>query len=195
MSAAAVVAVLAGGRSRRMGAAKATIPLGGRPLIDWPLAAAARAGLDAVVVAKPGSELPCLDVPVWREPGAVSHPLAGLVCALEQAEGRAVVAVACDMPFVAPELLARLAALEAPAAAARVGGRLEPFPGRYEQAALPVLRAALEREAPVREALASLAPVELGEEELLAFGDPVLMVAGVNTPSELAAAEALVRSG
>ena len=192
MSAAAVVAVLAGGRSRRMGAAKATVELGGRPLVAWPLAAAARAGLEAVVVAKPGSELPALAVPVWREPAAPSHPLAGLVCALERARGRPVVAVACDMPFLAPELLARLALLEATAAAARVGGRLEPFPGRYTAAALPVLRAALDREAPVREALAELAPAELGEEELRAFGDPARMVVSVNTPAELAAAERLL---
>lgn len=192
MSAAAVVAVLAGGRSRRMGAAKATVELGGRPLVAWPLAAAARAGLEAVVVAKPGSELPALAVPVWREPAAPSHPLAGLVCALERARGRPVVAVACDMPFLAPELLARLARLEATAAAARVGGRLEPFPGRYTAAALPVLRAALDREAPVREALAELAPAELGEEELRAFGDPARMVVSVNTPAELAAAERLL---
>ena len=193
MTAAAVVAVLAGGRSRRMGMAKATAELGGRPLVAWPLAAAAQAGLEAVVVAKPGSQLPALAVPVWREPAAPSHPLAGLVCALERAEGRPVVAVACDMPFVAPELLARLAAIEATAAATRVGGRLEPFPGRYAPAALPVLRAALEREAPVREALAALAPAELGEAELRAFGDPARMVASLNTRAELAAAEASIR--
>ena len=189
----ALVAVLAGGRSRRMGTAKATVELGGRPLVARPLAAAAEAGLSAVVVAKPGSGLPELAVPVWREPAAPSHPLAGLVCALEHADGRPVVAVACDMPFVAPGLLARLAAIEATAAAPRVAGRLEPFPGRYAAAALPALRAALVREAPVREALAGLAPVELAEEELRTFGDPARMVAGVNTPEELAAAEEILR--
>ena len=89
------------------------------------------------------------------------------------------------MPFVAPALLARLAALRG-AAAPRVDGRLEPFPARYEPAALPRLRAALEREAPLRAALAELAPAELGEDELRAFGDPVLMVRSVNTPDELA---------
>ena len=50
--------VLAGGLSRRMGRPKALVPLGGRPLIAWPLAAAQAAGLEAVVVAKPGSALP-----------------------------------------------------------------------------------------------------------------------------------------
>ena len=50
-----LVAVLAGGASRRMGAPKACVELGGRPLISYPLEAAAAAGLSAVVVAKDAS--------------------------------------------------------------------------------------------------------------------------------------------
>ena len=119
-------------------------------------------------------------MPVWIEPDEPSHPLTGLVCALERAGGRAVVAAACDMPFVGAELLRRLAAAGG-AAAARAD---HPFPGRYEPSALPVLRAALAREAPVREALAALAPAELGA--------PEGALLGVNTPEELAAAAARV---
>jgi molybdopterin-guanine dinucleotide biosynthesis protein A len=179
-----LAAVLAGGRGRRMGGAKATASLAGRPLIAWPVAAAQAAGLETVVVAKRGSELPSLSVPVWVEPDEPAHPLAGLVRALEA--GRPVVAIGCDMPFVAPELLERLASLDG-CAAPRVAGRLEPFPARYEPSALPVLRAALAREAPLREALAALEPREL---DLRGLGDPALLVRSVNTPEELAAAAA-----
>ena len=134
------------------------LALGGRALVEWPLAAAREAGLEAVVVAKAATALPLLEVPLWIEPDEPSHPLAGLVCALERAGGRPIVAAACDMPFVGAELLARLAAAGG-AAAARAG---HPFPGRYEPSALPVLRDALAREAPVREALAALAPGRAG---------------------------------
>lgn len=168
-----IAAVLAGGRSRRMGRAKAVVPLGGRPLVAWPLAAAAAAGLEPVVVAKPGSELPP-GVTAWLEPEELSHPLAGLVCALERA-GAPVVALACDMPFVTPALVARLAALDGAASV-----KDHPFPGRYEPAALPVLRDALAREASVKEALAALAPAEID-------ADP-RELEGVNTPEELRAA-------
>ena len=43
------------------------------------------ARLEAVVVAKPETDLPPLDVPVWEEPEEPSHPLTGIVAALEQA--------------------------------------------------------------------------------------------------------------
>jgi molybdenum cofactor guanylyltransferase len=168
-----IAAVLAGGQSRRMGRAKAVVELAGLPLIAHAIAAAAAAGLEPVVVAKPGSELPPLDVPVWEEAAETSHPLAGLVCALERAGGPVVV-LTCDMPFVTPGLLSRLAAAPGTATAG------QPFPGRYEPSALPVLRAALERETSVKAALAELSPAVLAAE-----ADEL---DGVNTPEELAAA-------
>jgi molybdopterin-guanine dinucleotide biosynthesis protein A len=126
---------------------------------------------------------------VWLEPAEPVHPLLGVVTALERAGG-AVVAVACDMPFVPGALLAKLAA--GPEAAVRLGGRLEPFPARYDAAALPALRAALDRGAPVRDTLAALAPAML---DGAAFGDPERILASVNTPDELAAAELSLAHG
>jgi molybdopterin-guanine dinucleotide biosynthesis protein A len=139
------------------------------------------------VVAKPGTPLPpAFGVPVWREPAEPVHPLVGVVTALERAGGRAVVAVACDMPFVPSALLARLAA--GPEAVVRMEGRLQPFPARYDTAALPALRAALASRAALRATLEALAPPALDEAELAALGDPARLVAGINTPEELAAA-------
>jgi molybdenum cofactor guanylyltransferase len=175
-----LVAALAGGAGRRMGAAKPLAPLGGRPLIAWPLAAAAAAGLRAVVVAKAATPLPPVEVEVWLEPDEPQHPLTGLVHALERS-GSPVVAVGCDQPWLTPELLVRLATA-AGCAAPLVRGAFEPFPARYPPAALDALRAARDAQAPVRRVLAALDP------EPVAIGDP-RVVAGVNTPEALAAAE------
>jgi molybdopterin-guanine dinucleotide biosynthesis protein A len=182
-------AVLAGGRSRRMDGAKALAELGGRPLIAWPLAAL-RAGLDeVVVVAKRSTPLPPLDVEVWLEPEAPCHPRAGLVHALERAGGRAVLACAGDLPFVTPDVVARLLAAPAggaPALVPRAGGRLQPLLARYEPGALKRLRAAAPDE-PLTASVQALGPevVELPAEAFV----------NVNTPEELAAAAQRIARG
>ena len=73
------------------------------------------------------------------------------------AAGEPVVVVGCDQPFVSAELLTRLAQ----GGAVRAGGRIEPFPARYEPEWLPELRDALEREAPVRATLEALGPATI----------------------------------
>ena len=177
-----LVAVLAGGRGRRMGGPKPLAELAGRPLVEYPLVAATAAGLRAVVVAKAGTPLPP-GLEVWHEPDEPVHPLVGIVTALERA-GDAVVVTACDMPFVPAELLARLAA--GPEAAVVAGGRLEPFPARYEPAWLPDLRTALERRAPLTATLEALAPATIAL-------DDAASLRSINTPEELAAADEVAR--
>src|SRR5215207_877879 len=107
----ALGAVLAGGRSRRMGSPKALVELAGRPLIAHVLTAVEAASLEPVVVAKPDSLLPLVSCRVLREPAEPIHPLYGLLTALAASDGRPVVALACDMPFVPPGLLEWLAGL------------------------------------------------------------------------------------
>src|SRR5215208_2231990 len=80
-----LAAVLAGGRGSRMRGPKPTIRLGGRALIEHPLGALRDAGLQTVVVAKPDSRLPVLDVAVWQEPDEPVHPLCGVLRALDGA--------------------------------------------------------------------------------------------------------------
>jgi molybdenum cofactor guanylyltransferase len=172
-----------------MGRPKATLELGGRPLISHPLQAVAAAGLDPIVVAKPDSALPELDCEVIREPSGTRHPLSGIVAALRASEGRPVIAVACDMPFASAEMLAALAALESPLALGRVSGRLQPFPGRYDPALANHMADALERQASMRETVASARPQVLDEASLRAFGDPRWLCWSVNDQDDLDAAE------
>lgn len=186
----AIGSVLAGGRGRRMGGGKPLAELAGRPLISYPIGAVESAGLEPVVVAKPGSPLPPLGARVIREPTEPTHPLCGILAVL--GEGRPAVVLGCDMPFVPPDLLTWLATLEVRVAAARVGDRIEPFPARLEPEVAPALREALDRRSPLREALAGLDPQIVGEAELRRFGDPARITASVNDPTSLIAAERLL---
>ena len=185
-------AVLAGGASRRMGSAKATLDLGGRPLLEYALAAVQGAGLEPVVVAKRDSPLPPLAVPRWEEPAEPVHPLTGIIAALQAAGDRPVLAVACDMPFVTAELVADLAGHTAPLVVPEADGRLHPLLARWHPSLLPALLDALEREAPLQVVAAELAAQRLGAGELRRFGDPARLLFNVNAPGDLERAAAML---
>jgi molybdenum cofactor guanylyltransferase len=172
------VAVLAGGRGSRLGGDKALVELAGRPLIEYPLAAAHAAGLEAVVVAKRLTLLPPLDVRVLIEPDEPTHPLAGIVTALEYFE--AVIAIPCDMPFLDAADLAALAAAETEVAVLSPGG---PFPALYRREVLAQLREAVRAGASVRstQPQSSAPTVIASTREVTQFS--------VNTVEDLAEAE------
>ncbi len=191
-AAAAIGAVLAGGAGTRIGGAKATVELAGRPLIAHPLAALAAAGIEPLVVAKPETELPPLACAVVREPELPRHPLCGIVAALRAAAGRPLVVLACDMPLAAPALLAALAAAPEPLVLPAPDGRTQPLQARYAPALLPALEAALAREEPLRRTLAVLRPRLLGDSELARFGDPRRLFLNVNDEADLSRAARLL---
>jgi molybdopterin-guanine dinucleotide biosynthesis protein A len=181
--------VLAGGSGSRLGGDKAAVELCGRPLIDYPLAAVAAAGLEAVVVAKPGA-LPRDGVRVLEEPAEPRHPLCGIVTALRL--GQPIVAIACDLSFVEPGLIELLATAPEPLVTPTLDGRPQPLLARYEPSLLPRLEAALEREEPLTRSVEALGPRLLAEDELARFGDPRRLLFNVNTAADLREAEALL---
>lgn len=188
-----IVAVLAGGAGIRLGGSKPAVELNGVPLITYPLAAARGAGLEAIVVAKPGTRLPDLEVPVLEESDPLVHPLTGVLGALESNPGRAVVALACDLPFVPAELLAELSRCPGHATI-ESGGRLQPLIARYEPAAASSIRTALCRGESVTALLERLQPRVIAEAELARFGDPGRITFNVNTLEDLAEATRLAPS-
>jgi len=174
-----IAAILAGGRGTRIGGHKATVQLAGRPLISYPIAAARAAGLGVVVVAKRTTVLPPLTTQLLLEPDEPTHPLLGIITALEHHP--AVIAIPCDMPFLPPPTLAALAEMTADVALLVPD---QPFPALYRHAMLPQLQDALQAGRSVRstQAQSSLAP------ESAASTDPATQLT-VNTPEDLARAE------
>ena len=110
--------VLAGGRSSRLAAGgidppggKASLLLGGIPLLARVVAAVGAVATRTVVVAAPGQPLPALPagVGVIRDSRPGSGPLAaladGLAALAPVPPVERVVVVSCDVPLVAPPLL------------------------------------------------------------------------------------------
>lgn len=184
--------MIAGGHGSRIGGAKATVELGGRPLISYSLAAIEGAGLQPLVIAKLDTELPPLRCPVIREDHEPRHPLCGVLAALEFCGDRPLVIAGCDMPFVPAALLAWLAEQPEPLVAPTLDGRVLPFPARYDDSLRAGFEHALAEERSMGDALSSLSPRLVGAKELGTFGDPTRLCLNVNTAADLARAEALL---
>ena len=157
-----LAAVLAGGSASRMGGAKATAQLDGRPLITYPLEAALGALGAVAVVAKDDVELPPLDqrAELWIEPDEPRHPAVGVIEALRRARGSAVVVIACDLPLLTSEVVGLLATADAEgsvAVLASAAGRPQPLLARYEPTALEALLE-FDFDAPMTEQVMALMP-------------------------------------
>lgn len=177
--------VLAGGRGRRIGGAKATVLLRGRPLVCYPLEALSAALAEVVVLAKAETELPSLPgTTVWIESHRRHHPAIGIAEALALAGGRSVLVCAADLPFVSPGLVRKLVSASSggtPAVLAAAQGRVQPLLGCYQAKAARLLRPGDER--PVREQVAELDP------RIVEVEDPRELF-NVNAPEDLLQAAA-----
>ena len=96
-------AILIGGRSRRMGRDKATLRVGGRPLVEWVRRRLARHFGEVLLI---GSHPALPGLADLRGPRCV---LAGIHAALARAGHARVFVTACDMPSVSVGLIRRLA--------------------------------------------------------------------------------------
>ena len=186
------VVILAGGFGRRLGHDKATTEAGGRPLLHWSALAASEVSDDIVVARRPDQEFPALGGVAWRE--AVDHrhdrgPLAGLEAALLLIQHDLAVAVACDMPFVQPELLRAVAAACAGVEIAmpRLDGVAQPLLAAYRPSVVPQATQLLDDGDGRIRALLPLVPHRILEVDELRLHDPELQsFTNVNRPDDLA---------
>ncbi|HVV91813.1 MAG TPA: molybdenum cofactor guanylyltransferase MobA [Hyphomicrobiales bacterium] len=194
--------VLAGGQGRRMGGAdKAFMPLGGRPLIAHVLARLApQCPVLAISAGGDPARFATFGVPVVADAMAgFPGPLAGILAGLDAAAAAVppfalVLSVPADAPFLPDDLVARLLtarqAEKAAIAMAASAGRRHPVIALWPVELRAGLRAALaagERKVEEFAARHRLAVVEWPT----APRDPFL---NVNTPADLAAAEAALAS-
>ena len=99
------IAIQAGGESRRMGQEKALAPFLGQPLIVRVLQRVAPIADEVLITTNSPESFEFLNVQVFKDLVPGRGALGGLYTALSVARHSLVAVVACDMPFVNPELL------------------------------------------------------------------------------------------
>ncbi|HJT31097.1 MAG TPA: molybdenum cofactor guanylyltransferase [Pirellulales bacterium] len=142
--------VLCGGRSSRMGTAKAILPFGPERLLQRVVRLLGEAVSTVVVVAAADQELPDLprQVAIVRDQQLFCGPLAGLAGGLMALDERAEFAylTGCDFPFVSPAFVHRMFELardyDAAVPVDLSGGKklFHPLAAVYRTAVLPQVR-------------------------------------------------------
>ena len=189
-----MVYVLAGGKGRRLSADKGFLEVGGVPIIERVLAAAAPLAREIVIVGD-SPPLRALGLRSIIEESRFGGPLAALCAALADAYPHDALVVPWDAPFITTPALAYLHEQQgsADAVVPRRGEFIEPLCAVYGPRCLAAAEAAFR--AGRRRSIAFYEHIRVrwvGEEELAPFGSWDRLFLNVNTPEELDQARRLV---
>jgi molybdopterin-guanine dinucleotide biosynthesis protein A len=187
--------IQAGGRSTRMGGRpKALLELGGRLIVERVVAAVSPAVDDLLVVTNTPELYAFLGLPMVGDVHPDHGSLGGIYSGLKAASGDAAFTVACDMPFLDPDVVRLVVARagEGDVAIPRVSGQWETLHAAYAKRCLaPIEARLLAGRLKIVEFFEEVRVVEIAEAEIARLADPALVFMNVNTPDELERARAL----
>ncbi len=194
------LAIIAGGQSRRMGRDKAFVELGGATLIERVIQRSADLGqAETILITNKPADYAHLGLPMHRDAMPDKGSLGGIYTALLQAASEYVLVLACDMPFVNPDLLRfMIAQLDADTdiVVPRVAGYPQALHAIYRTICIQPIRAQLAASRlKIIRFYDQMRVRYLDEAEYAEFDAGSRSFANLNTPAELEQARQLLRDG
>jgi molybdenum cofactor guanylyltransferase len=188
--------IQAGGKSTRMaGQPKALMEVGGRRIIDRVVEVVRAVTDDLLLVTNTPELYAPLALPMVPDVFPDHGSLGGIYSGLKAASGAVAFTVACDMPFLMPEV-ARLVvdrAGEADVVAPRVGERWETLHACYGKPCLGPMESRLRAgRLKIVGFFDEVRVLAIAGELVARFRDPALVFMNVNTPDELRHARQVV---
>ncbi len=194
--------VLAGGLSRRLGRDKAVEPIDGEPLISRVIRRLEDLTDEIVVVVNNSARADQLPLPDATKVAVDIYPdsgsLGGIFSGLSAARNNWGFVVACDMPFLNTDLIARILTLRDnhDAVVPVLDGFPEPTHAAYSKACLPHIERRLKsNQLRIAGFFEDVRVKLLSEDEVEPFDPEHLSFFNVNTPDDLARAVALAGEG
>ena len=176
------------------GEAKALLTVGERRIIERVLDVVVPAVADVLLVTNTPELYAFLGLPMVGDVYPDHGSLGGIFTGLRAAPGDAAFTVACDMPFLHPEVVRLVVerAGEGDVVVPRVGDQRETLHALYARTCLPHIEARLRAgRLKVAGFFEAVRVVEVPEAAVRRYGDPEVIFMNVNTPEELARARVL----
>jgi molybdopterin-guanine dinucleotide biosynthesis protein A len=191
--------IQAGGKSARMGGEpKALMEVGGRRIIERVVDVLRQVTDDLLLVTNTPDRYAWLALPMVPDIFPDAGSLGGIYSGLEAAPCEAVFTVACDMPFLSPDV-ARVVtsrAHEADVVVPVVNGFHETLHACYGKACLgPIERRIAAGRLKITGFFDEVRVLEISGADVAAQGDPAVVFMNVNTPDDLVRARMLAAGG
>jgi len=187
--------IQAGGRSTRMGGEpKALLELGGKRIVERVVDALGAVLADLLVVTNTPERYAFLGLPMVADRYPDGGALGGIFTGLDAAGGDAAFTVACDMPFLSPDVMRLVLARvgEADVVIPRVDGQYETMHALYTKACLPAMETRLRAgQLKIVGFFPDVRVLEIAAAAVARHRAPQVAFMNVNTPEELARARAL----
>lgn len=184
--------ILAGGKSTRYGTNKALAEMKGIRLIDRAVRILASVFPRLILVTNTPQDYAYLQIPMFEDLIKGLGPIGGIYTGLNSMSDPAGFFVACDMPFINPDLVRHMVRIanDYDAVVPKVGWKIEPLHALYHKSCLPFIRTAIEAEEYQIFKCYDRIHVRYVEEEEIRGYDPQLKAFfNVNKPEELLNAE------
>jgi len=140
-------AILAGGKSTRMGRDKALLDLKGKPFIQHVAEALQLVFRSVIIISDHGDRYRFLHLPVYQDIFKNCGPLGGIHSALTHVSTEAVFLASCDVPFLSPSIIRYVVGRKTQNDVTLLygGNSLQPLCGLYKRHCLPTVEHHLEQ--------------------------------------------------
>ena len=187
-------AILAGGKSKRMGRDKALIPVGDRALLSRVYAVAEEVFTDILVLSNLHTHLDKVRGPIVKDVIPRQGPMIGIVSALLYARTPYVFVLACDMPFLRKEAIEYVltAARGEDIVIPKTEKGFEPLHALYNRSCISPLLSAIERGRMKIPDIFPLLSVKVVEGKEVFASQGLSIFTNINTEEDLSRAQSLI---
>ncbi len=183
------IAILAGGRSRRMGTDKSLLPLAGKPMLAHVIERVAPLGLPMSLITNTPEKHASFGLPMFSDLFPGQGALGGIYTAVMSSPSAYTLCLACDMPFLNPDLLRYLIDQRAgyDAVVPCNAGNFECLHAVYHRCCLPLFeRQITEGNLRISDLYAHLKARLITPEEVTRFDPEHRSFMNLNTPHDVA---------
>jgi len=187
-------AILAGGKSKRMGRDKALIPVGDRALLSRVYAVAEEVFTDILVLSNLHTHLDKVRAPIVKDVIPRQGPMIGIVSALLYARTPYVFVLACDMPFLRKDAIEYVltAARGEDIVIPKTEKGFEPLHALYNRSCISPLLSAIERGRMKIPDIFPLLSVKVVEGKEVFMSQGLSIFTNINTEEDLSRAQSLI---